>query len=115
MHLFCHTLDVIPMNWYIEIELCHGIGNWDILCEGFMTTFSFADGFDNIDEVLQEVKPAIFRIPSDPLDLIHPEWATQLSHVLKFYNVTLEDEDEDLQKINIAETKGHREVQGPST
>ena len=21
VHLFCHTLDVIPMNWYLEIEL----------------------------------------------------------------------------------------------
>jgi len=24
VHLFCHTLDVIPMNWYLETELCHG-------------------------------------------------------------------------------------------
>ena len=39
VHLFCHTLDV------------------------FMLTFSFEDGIDNIDEALQEVKEAIFRIP----------------------------------------------------
>jgi len=25
VHLFCHTLDVIPMNWYIVMELCHVI------------------------------------------------------------------------------------------
>ena len=25
VHLFCHTLDVIPMNWYLEIELYHGV------------------------------------------------------------------------------------------
>lgn len=24
VHLFYHTLDVIPMNWYIEMELYHG-------------------------------------------------------------------------------------------
>jgi len=24
VHLFCHTLDVIPMNWYLETELRHG-------------------------------------------------------------------------------------------
>ena len=44
VHLLFHTLDVIPMNWYIEIELCNGIGKWDILNEGFMMTFSFEDG-----------------------------------------------------------------------
>ena len=58
------------MNWYIETELHHGTGEWDILREGFMMTFSFEDGFDSIDEALQEVKATIFRIPQDPLDLI---------------------------------------------
>lgn len=33
-------------------------------------TFNFEDGFDSIDEALQEVKATIFRIPRDPLDLI---------------------------------------------
>ena len=64
------------MNWYIEIELCHGTGEWDILRKGFMMKLIFEDGFDSIDEVLQEVKVAIFRIPQDPLELIKPEWAT---------------------------------------
>jgi len=101
------------MNWYIETELRHGTGEWDNLCEGFMMTFSFKDGFDSIYEALQEVKAAIFRISQDPLDLIQPKWATQLSRVLECYNVTAEEEDEDLWKINIPETEGHREVQGP--
>jgi len=67
-------------------------------------TFSFEDGFDSIDEALQEVKAVIFRVPQDPLDLIQPEWATQLNQALECYNVTVEDEDEDLWKINIPET-----------
>ncbi len=100
------------MNWYIETNLHHGIGEWDILCEGFMMTFSFGDGFDSIDEALQEVKATIFRIPQDPLYLIQIEWATQLNHALECYNVTTEDEDEDLWKINIPEI-GHCEVRGP--
>jgi len=37
-------------------------------------TFSFEDGFDYIEEALQEVKAMIFRIPQDPLDLIQPNW-----------------------------------------
>jgi len=52
VHLFCHTLDAIPMNWYIETEFCHGTGEWDVLREGFMMTFSFEDGFHSIDEAL---------------------------------------------------------------
>ena len=87
------------MNWYVETEFRHGTGEWDILREGFMMRFVFEDEFDSIDEVLQEVKAAIFRISQDPLDLIQLEWATQVSHVLEFYNVTIEYEDEYLRKI----------------
>ena len=113
VHLFCHTIDVIPMKWYIETELRHGTGEWDILREGFMMTFSFEDGWDSIEEALQEVKAAIFRIPQEPVELIYLEWATQLSCALECYNVTVEEEDEDPRKINILEMEGHREVQGP--
>jgi len=58
------------MNWYVETKLHHGTGESDILCEGFTMTFSFEDGFDSIDEVLQEVKATIIRISQDPLDMI---------------------------------------------
>lgn len=58
------------MNWYLETELRHGTSEWDILREGFIMKFNFEDGFDCIDEALQEVKETIFRIPQDPLDLV---------------------------------------------
>lgn len=32
VHLFCHTLGVIPMNSYMETKLHHGMEEWDILC-----------------------------------------------------------------------------------
>lgn len=92
MHLLRHTLDVIPMNWYIKMELHHGTSEWDIMCEGFMLTFSFEDGWgDSINEELQEIKEAIFRIPQEPLALSQPKWATQLSCTLECYNVTIEE------------------------
>lgn len=62
MHLFCHTLDVLLMNWYLETELLHGTDEWNVLQHGLLMTFSFEDGFDSIDEALQEVKVAIFRV-----------------------------------------------------
>ena len=52
MHLFCHILDVIPMNWYLETKLRHDTEEWDILRQGFLMTFNFKDGFECIDEVL---------------------------------------------------------------
>ena len=76
-------------------------------------TFSFEDGFDCIDEALQEVKASIFRILQDPLDLIQLDWTTQLSHVIVCYNVNTDGEDEDPLKINIPEIEGHHEVEGP--
>ncbi len=101
VHLFCHTLDVIPMNWYLETELHHGIGEWDIMCEWFIMMFNFEHGFDCIDEALQEVKAVIFRIPHDHLDLVQPDWTTQLSHALEWHNVTAEEEDEDGGRLTV--------------
>jgi len=46
VHLFFHTLDVIPINWYLEIEICHDTDEWDNLRQGFFMTFSFEDGFE---------------------------------------------------------------------
>lgn len=55
----------------------------------------------------------IFKILQYPLDLIKLYWTTQLWHMLECYNVTAEEEEEDLMNVNIPETEGHREVEGP--
>ena len=96
VHLFCHSLDVIPMNWYTEMELCHGTSEWDILHEGFLITFMFEDNWwDIVDDALQVVKVAIFRIPQELMEVLQLEWVTQLSCVLECYNVNIEEDDED--------------------
>ena len=35
VHLFIHTLDTTPKNWYTETELRRGIESWSLLTEGF--------------------------------------------------------------------------------
>jgi len=52
VHLFYHTLDVIPMNWYLETEIHHGTEEWYVLRQGFLMTFSFEDRFECINEAL---------------------------------------------------------------
>ena len=76
VHIFCHTLDTIAMNWYLEMGLHHGIVEWDILRESFLLTFSFEDGFECIDEALKEIKVAIFRTPKEPVEWAQPDWST---------------------------------------
>lgn len=40
VHIFYHTLDTIPMKWYLERKLHHGTTEWDILREYlFFTDF----------------------------------------------------------------------------
>lgn len=76
-------------------------------------TFSFEYSFECINEALQEVNTMIFIILQDPLDLIQPDWTTQMCHTLEWYNVTTEEEDKDSRNIRIWEIEGHREVEGP--
>lgn len=66
------NLDTILMNWYLEIELRHGMTEWDILRESFLLTFSFEDGFSCIDEVLQEIKATLFKIPEETIEWVQP-------------------------------------------
>lgn len=57
VHLFYHTLDVISMNWYTEMELYHGTSEWDILRERFLLIFMFKYHlWDTVDNALQAVK-----------------------------------------------------------
>ena len=78
------------MNWYTEMELHHGTSEWDILREGFLLTFTFEDHWwDTVDDALQAIKVAIFKIPQELMEVLQPDWATQLSCVLECYNVNM--------------------------
>ena len=59
------------MNWYTETELRHGMSEWDIFREGFLLTFTFEDRWwDTVDNALQVVKAAIFKIPQEPMEVL---------------------------------------------
>lgn len=100
------------MNWCLETELHHGAAEWDVLREGIMWKFSFEYGFKIIDEAPQEVKASIFKILQEPLELIQPDWSTQLRHALECYNVVVEGEDEHLRNINIPKNRGPPQGRG---
>lgn len=101
------------MNWYLEREIHYGTTEWDIPRESFLLTFIFEDGFECIDEVLQEIKVVIFRIPKEMVEWVQPNWNMQLRHVLEWYNMIMEEEEDDPRNINIPESKGQCKVEGP--
>ena len=64
------------------------MSEWDVLRKGFLLTFTFEDRWsDTIDDVLQAVKAAIFKIPQEPLEMLQLEWAVQLSSTMECYNL----------------------------
>lgn len=87
------------------------MAKWDVLWQSFLLTFSFNDGFERINEALQEIKETISRTPKELVEWTQPYWSTQLCHVLECYNVIAEEED-DLQNITIPETEGWCAVEG---
>ena len=74
-HLFVHTMDTIPKNWYTETELHRGTKNWPLLTEGFQLTFRFESEYPEIDDALEVIKTKVFD--DYPLPLFNqPDWAT---------------------------------------
>lgn len=65
--------------------------------------FIFEDGFECINEALQEIKYNIFDMPNEPIEWTQIYWSAQLSHVLECYNMTAEAKEEDSWNINIRE------------
>ena len=59
VHQFIHTLDLIPRNSYILVELRHGIVEWDELDASFTHTIEFVDDHPSIDVALQVIKTDI--------------------------------------------------------
>lgn len=101
------------MNWYLEIEIFHGTIECGILMKISLLNFSFEDGFECVDEALQEIKTTIFRILEELVEWVQPDQSTQLHHALDCYNLTTKEEEyDDTNKFNILESQGQQEVEG---
>ena len=86
VHLFVHTLDTTPRNWYTEAELHRHTENWSLLTDGFKLTFEFESEYPEIDDALEVIRTKVFEDSPFPLDN-HPDWAVQLENVLECYNL----------------------------
>jgi hypothetical protein len=59
-HEFTHTLDMIPKNWYLELEIHRETMDWDKTNQIFKVTFTFEDEYSLIDASLQAIRNKIF-------------------------------------------------------
>jgi hypothetical protein len=113
VHKFRNTLDTIPINRYLQVELHLITAEWEGMNHNFVTTFLFESQYTIVDQALQTVRHKSFKeAPSLPLEQVEDEWTVPLHKLQGCYNINA-DEDDDPRKVNIAETKGQRYVEGP--
>jgi hypothetical protein len=66
-----------------------------------------------VDQALHIVKHRVFEeAPSPPLEQEEDEWTMPLHKLQGCYNINV-DEDNDPRNVNITETEGQRDVEGP--
>jgi hypothetical protein len=56
VHKFIKTLDTMPINWYLQVELCLITMDWKGMTQIFLTTFLFESQFPSVDQALQIVR-----------------------------------------------------------
>lgn len=59
-HMFIHTLDQIPRNWYIQLELRRETVSWEEMASSFVHTFSAYEG-DLMMETALQLRETIFE------------------------------------------------------
>jgi hypothetical protein len=83
------------------------------MTHNFITTFLFESQYPSVDQALQIVGHKLFKEASSlPLEQEEDEWIVPLQKLQGCYNINA-NEDDDPRKVNIAETKGQRDVEGP--
>ena len=87
VHIFIHTLDTIPRNWYTETELRKGTTTWPLMTDSFLLTFAFESEHPSVAQALDVIKTKIFEDHTVSVP-VQPEWITQLEEALECYNFT---------------------------
>jgi hypothetical protein len=83
------------------------------MIQNFVATFLFESQYPMVDQALQVVRQKVFEeAPSLPMEQEEDEWIVPLQKLQGCYNINV-DEDDDPRKVNIAETEGKRNIEGP--
>jgi hypothetical protein len=111
MHKFINTLDTMPINWYLQVELCLTTSDWYGMTQNFLATFLFESQYPLVDKSLQVVRQKLFEAPNLPLEKEEDEWTASLQKLKGCYNSNVH-EDDDPRNVKITKTEGQRDVEG---
>jgi hypothetical protein len=113
VHKLINTLDTTPINWYLQAELCLITTHWNGMTQNFITTFLFESQYPRVDQALQIIRQKVFEeAPNLPFEQEEDELTAPLQQLQDCYNINV-DEDDDPRDVNIVETEGHRDIEGP--
>jgi hypothetical protein len=83
------------------------------MTQHFIATFLFEIQYPIVDQALQSVRHKVFEeVPNSPLEQEEDEWTAPLQWLHGCYNINA-DEDDDPRNVNISETEGQRDIEGP--
>jgi hypothetical protein len=83
------------------------------MTQNFVTTFFFEIQYPSVDQALYIVRQKVFEEASGlPMEQEENEWTAPFQKLQSCYNI-IADEDDDPRKVNIVETEGQRDVEGP--
>jgi hypothetical protein len=104
VHKFINTLDMTPINWYLQAELRIVTTDWEGMIQNFVTTFLFESEYTLVDQALQIVRNKVFKEASSlPMEQEEDKWNAPLQKLQSCYNINVDDDD-DPRKVNITET-----------
>jgi hypothetical protein len=110
---FINTLDMTPINWYLQAELHLITTDWEGMIPKNNSTFLFESEYPSVEKALKIVRHKVFQEESSlPMEQEQDEWTTPLQKLQTYYNINSND-DNDLRKVNITEIEGQRDVEGP--
>jgi hypothetical protein len=117
MHIFIHTLDTIPKNWYLELEMHRETTRWEDLVQRFIVTFTFKHESPSIDVVLQAIQSNII-LEEGTMEVVSMcsvhRANINVHELLECYNVAKEEQDEeDPRNVQVPKIEGERVVEGP--
>jgi hypothetical protein len=113
VHKFINALDTTPITRYLQVELHLITADWEGMNQNFVTTLLFDSQYPYVDQELYIVRHIVFEEASvPPLEQEEDKWTVPLQKLQGCYNINV-DEDDDPRKVNIIETEGQRDVEGP--
>jgi hypothetical protein len=82
------------------------------MIHNFVTTFLFESEYILVDQALDIVRKKVFEEASSLyMEQEEDEWTAPLQKLQNCYNINADNDDP--KKVNITETKGQRDVEGP--